>query len=59
MKKIPKELGVLSMVDELAGGDITKHEEIMELNYIYCLNILLMRTIKNEYLEQKYKMNKQ
>jgi hypothetical protein len=30
----------ISMVDRLSDGDITKHSEIYEMNYVYCLNIL-------------------
>ena len=37
MKQVPKELNVLSMVDELSGYDVTKHEYIFNMNYINCL----------------------
>ena len=57
MKQVPKELNVLSMVDELSGYDVTKHEYIFNMNYINCLNILWMRKIKNGVVEERQKMN--
>jgi hypothetical protein len=42
--------GFLAMIDRLAQGDITKHEEIYEMNYIYCLNLLGMYHDKDSYV---------
>ena len=30
----------LSIVDKLAGSDITKHNEVYDINYIHALNML-------------------
>lgn len=52
--------GWISMVDRLSNGDITKHSEVYEQNYIYCLNILSFWKERDEYTEQvqKQQMNK-
>ena len=30
----------VAFMDRLSGGDITKHDEVYERNYIECLNLL-------------------
>jgi len=45
--------GWLAMVDRLAKGDITKHEEIYEMNYIECLNLISYWTERDKYLESE------
>lgn len=42
----------ISMVDRLSDGDITKHEEVYKINYIYCLNILSYWYERDEYNKQ-------
>ena len=42
----------ISMIDRLSNGDVTKHEEIYEMNYIQCLNILSYWHEKDKYMEQ-------
>lgn len=42
----------LSMIDRLSNGDITKHDEIYERNYIECLNLLSYWHEKDKYMEQ-------
>lgn len=42
----------ISMVDRLSNGDITKHTEIYEMNYVYCLNILSYWYERDTYNEQ-------
>lgn len=42
----------LSMVDRLSDGDITKHKDIYEMNYIYCLNIMSYWYERDVYQEQ-------
>jgi hypothetical protein len=42
----------LSMVDRLSDGDITKHDKIWEMNYIYCLNIMSYWYERDAYNEQ-------
>ena len=44
--------GWLSMIDRLSNGDITKHDEIYEKNYIECLNMLSYWHEKDQYMEQ-------
>jgi hypothetical protein len=44
--------GWISMVDRLANGDITKHDEIYERNYIECLNLLSFWSERDRYMEQ-------
>ena len=44
--------GWISMMDRLSNGDITKHDEIYERNYIECLNILSYWHEKDRYMEQ-------
>jgi len=47
------------MVDTLSDMDITKHEKIYEMNFIYCLDILAYRKEKNKWEEfQRNKMLK-
>lgn len=41
--KIPEILGGFAFIDELSARDITKHQKIRKLNFIYSLNILLYR----------------
>jgi hypothetical protein len=48
--------GWLAMVDRLSNGDITRHSDVYEQNYIYCLNILSYWKERDEYAEQ---INKQ
>jgi len=49
---IDERWGWLSMVDRLSSGDITKHENIYERNYIECLNLLSYWHEKDKYMEQ-------
>ena len=44
--------GWISMIDRLSNGDITKHDEIYDRNYIECLNILSYWHEKDRYMEQ-------
>ena len=44
--------GWISMMDRLSNGDITKHDEIYDRNYIECLNILSYWHEKDRYMEQ-------
>ena len=45
----------VAMIDRLTGGDITKDEDVLQLEYIACLTRLLYW---KEYDEWKEKMNK-
>lgn len=40
------------MIDRLSNGDITKHEEIYEKNYIESLNLLSFWHQRDKYQEQ-------
>lgn len=48
----------ISMVDRLANGDITKHEQIYETNYIECLNLLAFWSYKDKYHQQIEKLRR-
>lgn len=43
----------LSVIDTLANNDITKHNTVLDLNYIHCLNTLEIYKIKSK-MEQEY-----
>lgn len=43
----------ISMVDRLANGDITKHEQIYNMNYLECLNLLALWNARDEYNERE------
>lgn len=42
----------LAMVDRLSDGDITKHDNIYNRNYIECLNLLSYWHERDAYLKQ-------
>ena len=44
------------MVDALANKDITKHEDIYKMNFLYCLDVLSMRKDGDRYHEQQHKI---
>lgn len=46
----------ISMVDRLSNGDITKHNDIYETNYIYCLNLLGFYWERDKYIDQMNKI---
>jgi hypothetical protein len=50
----------MSVIDTLSGNDITKHNVVMELNYIHCLNTLEIYKIRDDMTDeyQKNMMNK-
>ena len=54
-------LGILPMIDTLAGGDILKYEQILDLPYLTVFNTLRMRRIQGDIERdmQKVKTNKQ
>lgn len=49
---MPSKWAFISMVDRLSNGDITKHNEIYEQNFIYCLNILGFWHDRDAYMDQ-------
>ncbi len=40
------------MLDRLSNGDITKHEQIYNTNYIECLNLLAYWFHRDKYIER-------
>ena len=42
----------LAMIDRLSNGDITKHDEIYDRNYIECLNLLSYWHERDRYYKQ-------
>lgn len=53
--EIPKEYTWISMIDRLSNGDITKHDEVYDRNYIECLNLLSFWKVRDTLVEQKMK----
>ena len=47
----------ISFLDRLSDGDITKHDEIYEQNYISTLNLLSWWKIRDQSLKLQQKMN--
>ena len=43
------------MLDRFSNGDILKHDEILQKNYIYTLDIMLYWTLRDEIMEQERK----
>lgn len=52
---MPSKWAYIAMIDRLSNGDITKHNDVYQINFIYCLNQLGYLRDKDEYIEQ---MNK-
>jgi hypothetical protein len=50
--EMPEELNWIAMVDRLSGGDITKHNQIYETNYIECLNLMAYWVHRDKHIEQ-------
>lgn len=50
--EIPSELKWISFMDRLSGKDITKHDNIYEQNYIYCLSTLTLWYYEDQYYKQ-------
>jgi len=44
------------MVDTLANKDITKHDEVYKMNFLYCLDVLSMYKDRDRYMEQQHKI---
>jgi len=42
----------LAMIDKLSNGDITKHNEIYDKNWIECLNLLSYYNERDKYMEK-------
>lgn len=42
----------LAMIDRLSNGDITKHDDIYDRNYIECLNLLSYWHERDQYYKQ-------
>lgn len=50
--EIDNRLRWISMIDRLASGDITRHDEIYKKNYIECLNLMSFWHQRDRYQEQ-------
>lgn len=50
--EIPGELKWIAFMDKLSAKDITKHNNIYEMNYIYCLNVLSLWHHEDKHYEQ-------
>lgn len=48
----------MAMIDRLSNGDITKHEEVYQCNYIQTLNLLSYWKVKDDYIEEMNKRNR-
>lgn len=51
------EWAFVAMVDRLSGGDITKDEDILKMDYIYLLTRLLYWKDKDDWTEKMNKIN--
>lgn len=47
------------MIDRLSNGDITKHEQVFEIKYVWAMMNLLFWKDKDEYIEKINKMREQ
>jgi hypothetical protein len=56
--RMPDELNWIGMVDRLTNGDITKHDEVYQRNYIECLNLLSYWYERDKYFEQQNEVRK-
>ena len=54
-KSIPDGYSTIAMLDRFSNGDILKHDEILQKNYIYTLDIMLYWTLRDEIMEQERK----
>lgn len=52
---MPNKWAYISMIDRLSNGDITKHKDVYEENFIYCLNVLGFMKDRDDYMNE---MNK-
>jgi hypothetical protein len=50
--EMPEDLNWIGMVDRLSNGDITKHSQIYNTNYIECLNLLAYWHHRDKYIER-------
>ena len=55
--KMPDDLDWISIVDRLADGDITKHNEIYKKNYVECLNLMAYWHHRDRYFDQINRAN--
>ena len=53
--EVNRKYGWLALVDRLSNGDITKHKEVYETNYVYCLNLLGYWYERDRVIEQANK----
>lgn len=53
------EWGWMAMIDRLSNGDITKHNEIFKVKYVYAMMNLLYWKDKDEYIEKMNKVQEQ
>jgi hypothetical protein len=50
--EMPAELNWIAMIDRLSNGDITKHNQIYETNYVECLNLMAYWHHRDKHIEQ-------
>lgn len=55
--EMPEELNLIGMVDKLSNGDITKHKEVYNTNYIECLNLMAYWHHRDKYINQINRIN--
>lgn len=46
----------MAMIDRLSNGDITKHDEVYDRNYIECLNLISYWTERDRIIEENNKI---
>jgi hypothetical protein len=47
------------MIDRLSNGDITKHEEVFQVKYVWAMTNLLFWKDKDEYIDKINKAREQ
>lgn len=47
----------VAMIDRLSQGDITREEQVFEINYVYCLTKLLYWNDRDDYVSKMNKIN--
>lgn len=50
--EMPEELNWIGMVDRLSNGDITKHKQVYETNYLECLNLMAYWYHRDKYIDR-------
>jgi len=53
--EVNNKYGWLALIDRLSNGDITRHDAVYDMNYVYCLNVLGYWYERDKVIEQENK----